>query len=164
MFDWSDMRVFLAVCARGSFTGAAPDVGVDATTVGRRIAALEVALGAKLFRRGREGLTLTSAGEDVLQSAREMDDAAHALELKVRGRDKAAQGLVRLTTVETFGVHFLVPRLARFARLHPDISLSLSTTPRQLNLSRREADVAVRLARPTQPGLVCRKLGEYAYG
>lgn len=137
---------------------------MDQTTVGRRVGALEEQLGAKLFRRGRDGLTLTPAGEEVLVSAREMDRAAQTLDLRVQGRDRQLEGAVRLTTVETFGGAFLVPRLAAFAKKHPRISLSISTTNRSLNLSRREADIAVRLWRPTQPGLICRKLGEYAYG
>lgn len=163
MFDWSDIHVFLSVCARGSFTGAALELRMDQTTVGRRIASLEVALGSKLFRRGRQGLALTTAGEEVLLSARDMEQAAHALDRRVRGRDRLAQGAVRLTTVETFGSRFLAPRLPELRRRHPQIALTLVTSARLLSLSRREADIAVRLWKPTQPGLVTRKIGEYAY-
>ena len=95
MLDWSDLRVFLAVSASSSFTAAAKAVRLDQTTVGRRIASLEATLGTKLFRRGRDGLALTAEGHEVLGLAREMEEAALALERRVGGRDRAVQGPVR---------------------------------------------------------------------
>lgn len=163
MFDWSDVRVFLAVCKSCSFTAAGRSLRMDQTTVGRRVAALEAALGAKLFRRGTGGLTLTPAAQEMLGHAREMEDAAHALDRRVQGRDVAASGPVRLATVETFASAFLAPRMGDFHQRYPEISLSIATGSEVVSLSRRQADMAVRLARPAQPGLIARKIGEYAF-
>lgn len=145
MFQWSDVHVFLSVAAHGSFTAAASDLAMDQTTIGRRIAALEAALGARLFIRGRSGLALTAAGEEVLDAAREMEAAALALDRRVSGRDRAAEGPVRVTTVETFGGRFVAPRLPALQARHPKIALTLVTSPRLLSLTQREADIAVRL-------------------
>ncbi len=163
MLEWSDLRVFLAVSTSSSFTAAAKAVHLDQTTVGRRIASLEATLGTKLFRRGRDGLALTAEGHGVLRLAREMEAAALALERRVGGRDRAAQGPVRMATIETFGSRFLAPRLPEFRRKHPEIEWTLVTSTRTVSLTRREADVAVRLERPSQADLVARKLGTYAY-
>jgi DNA-binding transcriptional LysR family regulator len=163
MFDWSDVHVFLTVASRGSFTAAAKELAMDQTTIGRHVASLETALGTKLFHRGRSGLTITPAGEEILEAAREMDHAAHAIGRRVSGRDKAVEGDVRVTTVETFGTRFLAPRIEALRQKYPKISLTLVTSPRLLSLTQREADVAVRLWKPTQPDLVARKIGEYAF-
>ncbi|MCA1663632.1 MAG: LysR family transcriptional regulator, partial [Myxococcales bacterium] len=163
MFQWSDVHLFLSVASRGSFTAAAHELSLDQTTIGRRIASLEAALGTKLFHRGRSGLSLTTAGEEVLIAAREMEHAANALDRRVSGRDRAAEGSVRLTTVDTFGSRFLAPRLPELQRRYPKIALTIVTSPHVLSLTQRQADLAVRLWKPTQPGLVARKIGEYAY-
>jgi len=163
MLEWSDLRVFLAVSASSSFTAAAKALHLDQTTVGRRVASLEATLGTKLFRRGRDGLALTAEGHEVLRLAREMEEAALELERRVGGRDRAAQGPVRMATVETFGSRFLAPRAPEFRRKHPEIEWTLVTSPRTVSLTRREADVAVRLVKPSQADLVVRKLGTYAY-
>jgi DNA-binding transcriptional LysR family regulator len=163
VLEWSDLRVFLAVSTSSSFTAAAKAVHLDQTTVGRRIASLEATLGTKLFRRGRDGLALTAEGHEVLRLAREMEVAALALERRVAGRDRAAQGPVRMATIETFGSRFLAPRAPEFCQEHPEIEWTLVTSSRTVSLTRREADVAVRLERPPQADLVVRKLGTYAY-
>ncbi len=163
MLEWSDLRVFLAVSASSSFTAAAKALHLDQTTVGRRITSLEATLGTKLFRRGRDGLALTAEGHEVLRLAREMEEAALALERRVGGRDRAVQGPVRMATIETFGIRFLAPRAPVFLRKHPAIAGTLVTSARTVSLTRREADLGVRLERPTQADLVARKLGTYAY-
>jgi DNA-binding transcriptional LysR family regulator len=163
VLDWSDLRVFLAVSTSSSFTAAAKALHLDQTTVGRRIASLEATLGTKLFRRGRDGLALTAEGHEVLRLAREMEEAALALERRVSGRDRAARGPVRLATIETFGSRFLVPRAPELRRKHPEIEWTLVTSSRTVSLTRREADIAVRLEKPPQGDLVVRKLGTYAY-
>ena len=163
MLDWSDLRVFLTVAVSGSFTAAAKAAHLDQTTVGRRIASLETTLGTKLFRRGRDGLTLTAEGNEVLRRAREMEESALALERRVGGLDGAAQGPVRVATIDTFGSSFLAPRMPEFRRKHPGIELTLVTGKRVASLTRREADVAVRLEKPAQADLVVRKLGTYAF-
>jgi DNA-binding transcriptional LysR family regulator len=163
VLEWSDLRIFLAVSTASSFTAAAKAIHLDQTTVGRRMASLEATLGTKLFRRGRDGLALTAEGHEVLRLAREMEEAALALERRVGGRDRAVQGPVRVATIETFGSRFLAPRVPEFRRKHPDIELTLAVSTAMVSLTRREADVAVRLERPSQAGLVVRKLGTYAF-
>jgi DNA-binding transcriptional LysR family regulator len=163
MFDWSDARVFLSVCERLSFTAAAKDLGMDQTTVGRRIAALEAALAARLFHRGPAGPTLTSAGEEARELAEQMRGAASTLDRRLRGRDRLIEGSVRITTAESFARAFLAPRLAGFCRRHPGIELSVKTDNRALSLTRREADLAVRHWKPSQLGLVARKIGRVSF-
>ena len=163
MFDWSDARVFLSVCERLSFTAAAKDLRMDQTTVGRRIAALETALAARLFNRGPAGLTLTSAGEEARALAEQLRVAASTLDRRLRGRDRLTDGSVRITTAESFARAFLAPRLAGFCRQHPGIELSVKTDNRALSLTRGEADLAVRHWKPSQLGLVARKIGRVSF-
>lgn len=163
MFEWGDVRVFLAVRARGSFTAAAKELAMDQTTVGRRVAALETALGARLFRRGRAGLTLTPAGEEMLVAARGMEESALAVDRAARGHDGSPTGAVRVTTVETFASRFLAPRLVELRRRHPGLLVELVSSTHSFDLARREADLAVRLAKPQHPGLAARRIGTMAY-
>jgi len=163
MFEWSDARVFLAVCARRSLIEAAKELAMHPSTVGRRLSALEAALGAKLFRRGPTGLAPTRAGEEALAIAEQMAAVASRFEGRIHGRDRAAEGFVRLTTAESFARAFLAPRLAAFFQRHPRIELSIHTDARVLSLSRREADVALRNFRPAQPSLVTRKIARVAF-
>jgi DNA-binding transcriptional LysR family regulator len=136
---------------------------IDQTTVGRRVAALETMLGAKLFRRGRDGLELTPAGRDVVASAERMEEAAMAVGRAAESRDHAVEGPVRLTTFESMGENMMAPFLGELHRKHPGLVLDLNTDDRQLSLTRREADLAVRFGRPDQSDLVVRKLGKIAY-
>jgi DNA-binding transcriptional LysR family regulator len=163
MFDWSDAQIFLSVCERLSFTAAAKHLGMDQTTVGRRIAALETALAARLFNRGPAGLTPTNAGEEARVLAEQMMVAASTLDRRLRGRDRLIEGPVRITTAESFARAFLAPRLAGFCRRHPGIELSVKTDNRALSLTRREADLAVRHWKPSQLGLVARKIGRVSF-
>ncbi len=165
MFDWSDARIFLSVCERLSFTAAAKDLGMDQTTVGRRIAALETALAARLFNRAPAGVsTHDDAGEmPALSPALQIRVAASALDRRLRGRDRLTDGSVRITTAESFARAFLAPRLAGFCRQHPGIELSVKTDNRALSLTRGEADLAVRHWKPSQPGLVARKIGRVSF-
>lgn len=163
MFDWSDVRVFLTVQRTGSFTAAAKVLRIDQTTVGRRVAALETMLGSKLFRRGRDGLELTPAGRDIVDTAERMEEAALALGRTVEGRDQSVEGPVRLTTFESMGEAVLAPRVAELHQRHPGLVLDLNTDDRSLSLTRREADLAVRFGRPDQSDLVVRKVAKIAY-
>jgi DNA-binding transcriptional LysR family regulator len=163
VFEWSDARVFLAVCREGSFTAAAKRLSMNQTTVGRRIGALEQSLGAKLFRRGSDGLALTSAGEDARVLAEQMETAADGLDRRLHGRDRTVKGVVRVTTAESFARAFLAPRLGPFVRRYPAIEISLRADSRVLSLARREADVAIRHWKPSQPDLVARKIGQVAF-
>jgi DNA-binding transcriptional LysR family regulator len=163
VFDWSDVRVFLVVQRTGSFTAASKVLRIDQTTVGRRVAALEAMLGSKLFRRGRDGLELTPAGRDVVASAERMEEAAMAVGRAAEGRDQAVEGSVRLTTFESIGEVMIAPAVVDLHRRHPGLVLDFNIDDRQLSLTRREADIAVRFGRPDQSDLVVRKLGSIAY-
>jgi len=163
MLDWSDIRVFLTVCRSGSFTAAAQTLGVDQTTVGRRVTALEAALGARLFRRGRDGPVLTPAGVAARLRAERMEEEALALGRAIDRVDEAASGPVRLTTLESIASRLLAPRLPLLLQRHPGIRLALHVDNRALSLPRREADAALRLARPRQDGLVARRLAVLGY-
>ena len=163
MFDWSDVRVFLTVQRTGSFTAAARELRIDQTTVGRRVATLEAALGSRLFRRGRDGLTLTAAGKDIVAAAERMEGAALALGRTAEGRDRAVEGLVRITTFQSMAEYVLAPGLVDLHRRHPKLVIDLHTDDRSLSLTRREADLAVRFGRPDQAELVVRRLAKVAY-
>jgi DNA-binding transcriptional LysR family regulator len=160
--DWDDLRHFLAVARGGSLAAAGRALRVDQTTVGRRIAALERTLGARLFDRRVSGYPLTAVGESIVAEAAAVEAAVHGLEMRAAGHDTRREGAVRVATSETFA-HYLVERLAPFRRGHPGIALQIRTGTAQVDLLRHEADLALRIggrARPTQGTLVARRLGE----
>jgi DNA-binding transcriptional LysR family regulator len=128
------------------------------------MAALEERFQTELFRRTPRGLELTEAGEAILEPARQMAQGVHAVELAVTGRDLALAGTVRITATESLGVEWLTPALAAFQVDHPAIEIQVVIDNANLNLLRREADIALRLARPRQADLVGRKLGRLAFG
>jgi len=161
--DWEDLRVFVALARAGSLSAAARALKVSHATVGRRVAALEDALGRALFDRRADGYALTAEGAAVLELAAGMDERALAI-LRRAGRDAGLTGTVRLTATESLAERFLIPRLAAFRRRHPGIDLEVLSDPRSLSLAKREADVAVRLARPQAGELVTRRLAAIAYG
>jgi DNA-binding transcriptional LysR family regulator len=164
MFDWSDARYFLAIVRLRSLSAAARHLGVQQSTVGRRLAALEAALDARLFERTPDGYVATTAGDALLPHAERIEDEALAVERKVKGREGQAAGSVRVTAPQAFGFSFLVPLLAQLRHEQPDVVVELVADNLALNLSRREADLALRLGRPQQPQLVTRKLGRVADG
>ncbi|WP_431862310.1 LysR family transcriptional regulator [Azospirillum sp.] len=161
--DWEDLRVFVALARTGSLSAAARSLRVSHATVGRRVADLEAAVGAVLVDRRADGYALTAEGQAVLDLAAGMDERAQAI-LRRAGRGGGLTGTVRLTATEMLGERFLVPRLAAFRRRHPGIDLEVMTDPRSLSLARREADVAIRLARPEAGELVARRLAAIGYG
>jgi DNA-binding transcriptional LysR family regulator len=160
--DWNDFRYFLALAREGTLAGAARALGVDATTVSRRIAALEAALATKLFIRTPDGFVLTAAGMDghalVERGAHELE----AVELRVAGEDAKLRGTVRLTTPFAF-TQYLVPRLVELGARHPEIVIELLASDAVLDLGRREADLAVRLVATQQGDLLSRKIGEVGW-
>lgn len=164
MFAWDDLRHFLAVRRHRTLAGAGRALGVDETTVGRRLAVLERELGARLFDRTPDGLLLSAAGEAVLEAAQRMEVEAAAVASTASGADARAQGLVRLTTTEAFGARFLTPRLAALRAAHPGLDVELLTDVRALDLGRREADLGVRFGRPTEAHIIARRLGHLAVG
>jgi DNA-binding transcriptional LysR family regulator len=145
MLDWDDIRHFLAVARGGSVRAAAKSLGVNHATVLRRIAQLEERLGALMFEKLPAGYRLTDAGEEVLELAHQMEASSLKLETRVLGRDQSVRGLLRVTLAPTLTTHLLMPDLADFARLHPDIEMEVLASGELANLTNREADVAVRV-------------------
>lgn len=157
------MRYFLAVAQAGSLSAAARRLAVEHSTVGRRVDALEQALGLRLFDRLPRGWQLTGEGEELLAQARRMEDEALAFERAAVGVT-ALSGSVRLSVPPSLGSAFLMPRLARAAPRWNGMTPEVIGETREINLSRREADLALRLGRPEAPGLVVRALGRIGYG
>ncbi|MFP2908318.1 LysR family transcriptional regulator [Pyxidicoccus sp. 3LFB2] len=161
--DWEDLRVFVALARAGSLSAAARELRVSHATVGRRIAALEVTLGRTLFERRADGYVLTAEGAGVLELAVDMEERAQGI-LRRAGQEAGLTGTVRLTAPEPLAERFLIPRLGAFHRRHPGIALEVVSDPRSLSLAKREADLAVRIARPQEGELVTRRLARLGYG
>lgn len=161
---WELYRSFLAVIRAGSLSGAARALAATQPTVGRHVDALESALGVALFVRSQNGLAPTPAALEMLPAAEAMASAAEALARAASGTDAGEQGTVRITASEVVGGEVLPALLADFGRLHPRIAIELALTNRHENLLRRDADIAVRMARPSQQALVARRLGKVGIG
>lgn len=157
--DWTDLRTFGALLRTGSLAAAARELRVDATTVGRRVTALERVIGVPLVRVERGRRVATEAGAIVAEAAedvtRRLVDVAHALDA-ARGE---ARGGVRLTTTEILATAILAPALPALRRAHPGITLTIDTSPGVLDLARGEADLALRFVAPAEAGVVRRRLG-----
>jgi DNA-binding transcriptional LysR family regulator len=162
-WQWDDVRFFLAVARAGSLSGAARVLGVGHVTVGRRIALLEKRLGVTVLQRTPDGFDVTSAGEAILRRCIVMENAALDLERAAAGRDSLAVGSIRLTATEALAHRVIAPAIAELRKNHPDLRVDLAVGVRSLDIARREADLAVRVGRPSGSGLVCRKLGEVGY-
>lgn len=158
--NWDDLRYFLAVQRGGNLARAARALRINATTVGRRLVALEEHVGARLFDRTPEGYVLTRAGHELLPAAERMEADALAIERQVSGADQRLSGGLRLSTTEMLGTRFISPFLARFSKKHPEIRVELSCTNVPANLGRREADIALRLSRPREENLIVKRLGD----
>jgi len=159
MLQWNDLRVLLAVARAGTLAGAAAALRINATTVGRRLSALEEALAVRLFDRTPDGYALTQAGRDLLAHAERMEHEVQAAERAVTAADQRPAGVVRLATTEMLATRFLVPHLPRLLGRHPQIQLAIATTTRPIVLARGEADITVRLTRPREPDIVAQRLG-----
>jgi DNA-binding transcriptional LysR family regulator len=159
--DWSYYRTFLAVLDEGSFSAAARALGLAQPTVGRHIEALETALGGEsLFTRSPGGLAPTRAAQTLAPHARSMASAAETLLRASRGAAAEMSGVVRLTASDIIGAEVLPPILADFRETWPGIDIELALTNRQEDLLRRDADIAVRMARPRQDALTARKVAD----
>ena len=150
--DWDDLRHFLALARSGSVRAAGGCLGVSHSTVARRVEALEQQLSTRLFDRNRDGYTLTEAGRQMLPRAERVERELAALERSLVGRDEKLEGRVRLTCCDEFVSGLMMPRLLEFCDAHPGIELEVTADSRPFDLSKREADLAVRvLARGAQP-------------
>lgn len=162
--NWDDFRYFLAVAAEGSLSAAARVLRVNPATVSRHVDALEERLAVRLFDRRQDGYTVTPAGEKLAERARAIESEIFALSRAFDAEDRGLTGTVSVTATESLTVPFLIPNLPHLRDRHPGIRLQLVSDYRLLNLSRREADVAIRLARPQQGDLVVRKIGSMGFG
>lgn len=160
--NWDDLRFFLEVVRAGTASTAAKRLGVDYTTVARRIRALEEAMGALLFDKSRStGFTLTQDGQHLVSHAETMEGAMQAACEQVSGTGSALSGLVRIGCTEAFGTYFVIPEMVAFQDRYPNISIDVLPVPHFISLSRREADIAITLERPARGPYVCSKLCDY---
>lgn len=162
--DWNLLRCFLAVVDAGSLTGATRMLSSSQPTLSRQIAELEQAMGVALFERVARGLRLTAAGETLLPYARQMQQTAHELELATLGQTQELKGTVRVTACEMTSCYLLPPILAQLMRRHPEIQIELAVSNEVENLLERKADVAIRMVRPQQSGLIARHIADAAMG
>jgi len=144
MLSWDDFRYVKAIAGGRSLAGAAEALGVNHSTVFRRLGQIEAQLGSRLFERSRAGYALTPCGEAMVQLAQRMEDDIHTFERQVTGHDLRPSGELRLTTNDTLLVHLLSDILAAFRSAYPEITLDVVVSNHSLNLSKRDADVALR--------------------
>jgi DNA-binding transcriptional LysR family regulator len=161
--DWGNLRFFLELVRTGSLSRAAGRLAVDRNTVGRRVVALEEELGLALFERGPQGWTCTAAGHELAALASRVEEDVLALARHADARDRAVEGTVRLTTATHLSAHLLVPAVPALRAQHPGLVLEIAADQRTFDLTRREADLAVRMGRPRDAGLVTRKLSDVAF-
>jgi DNA-binding transcriptional LysR family regulator len=161
--DWGHLRYFLELVRTGSHARAAQRLGVDRNTVARHVAALETDLGLALFERGPQGWSQTLAGQELAELAGRVEEDVLALARHVDARDPALRGTVRLTTTPHLAAHLLAPALPALRQRHPELVLEVMADARTFDLSRREADLALRMGRPRDSGLVARRLSVLAY-
>jgi len=163
-FDWNALQSFLAVVRSGKLTVAARRMGIDHSTLSRRISDLEQTLQAKLFNRSVQGYTLTLQGEKLLAAAQTMESIALGIQGDVAGSSLKIAGSVRIGAPDGFGTTFLAPQLVKLNELHPELLLELVTMPRIFSLTKREADIAIGLAPPREGRLHARRLTDYHLG
>ncbi|HMB72555.1 MAG TPA: LysR family transcriptional regulator [Gammaproteobacteria bacterium] len=161
--DWDDLKLVLAICRTGTLSGAARALGVNHSTVFRRINAIEDELEVRLFDRQPRGYVMTEAGEAVQRSAQRIDDQVHDLTRELLGRDLRLEGPLRVTAPEGVAIRVLTPLLGKFCKAHRNIQMDLVTTSDALRLSRREADVAVRVTRKPPQNLIGRRICDFSF-
>ncbi|HEY4316962.1 MAG TPA: LysR family transcriptional regulator [Herbaspirillum sp.] len=156
--DWDNARIFLAIHRVGTLRGAAEQLHLDQATVGRRLAAMEKSLGARLFLRTSSGYVATPAGELAVGAIERMEQGAEQLLRQTQGIDERLCGVVRLAATDSAARHFLIGAIRELHAQHPEIRVVLTTSTEVSNLTRREADLAVRTVRPSNPDLISRHL------
>lgn len=163
-FDWNRARAFLVTAEEGSLSAAARALGMAQPTLGRQVTALERELGVALFERAGRGLALTPAGMQLLEHVREMGNAAGRVSLAASGRSQSIEGAISITASEIYSAFLLPPVVARLRREHPGVSIEIVASNAVVDLRRREADIAIRNARPADPDLIARKLRDDTAG
>ncbi len=163
MLDWDNVRYFLEVVRAGSVTKAAQRMGVNQTTVSRRISALENDLGNRLFERSGKQWLITAIGEHLVDSAEKMAEDANALERQVMADSRDLSGLLRVTVADVCTQDLVLPVIQSFTQLYPDIDLEIIATREELNLAAREADIALRATDNPPPNVIGKRIGQLAY-
>ena len=161
--DWDKLKVFHAAAEAGSFTHAGEQLGLSQSAVSRQVSALEQELAVSLFHRHARGLILTEQGDLLFRTAHDVFMQLQAARAKLTDSRERPSGELKVTTTPGVGIHWLIPRLGEFTQLYPDIRIQLMVTDEELDLSMREADVAIRVRKPTQPDLIQRKLFSIGY-
>tara|TARA_Y100000815_G_scaffold226694_4_gene214846 strand:- start:18636 stop:19556 length:921 start_codon:yes stop_codon:yes gene_type:complete len=159
-FDWNRARAFLVTAEEGSLSAAARALGMAQPTLGRQVDALEEELGVVLFERAGRGLTLTPAGLELLDHVRAMGEAAGRVSLTASGQAQSIEGTICITASEIYSAYLLPPIVARLRREQPGIEVEIVASNAAIDLKRREADIAIRSFRPTQPDLIAKKVGD----
>jgi len=157
-FDWNRARAFLVTAEEGSLSAAARALGMAQPTLGRQVSALERELGVVLFERAGRGLVLTPSGLELMEHVRAMGEAATRVSLAASGRSQSIEGTVSITASEAAAAFMLPPIIARLRAAHPGISVEVVASNSIRDLRRREADIALRGVRPTDPDLIARRL------
>jgi DNA-binding transcriptional LysR family regulator len=158
---WDDLRVFLAVARQSRLMAAGRVLGLDPATVGRRITALEEALGAKLFDRSPQGYAMTEAGRNLMTHAQAMENLAAAASEEVGGHSDRLSGTVRIGAPDGVSNYLLIDACDRLSRDNPDLQVQVVALPRMFSLSKREADLAITVSPPSAGRLTVRKIADY---
>ena len=159
-FDWNQVRAFLATAEEGSLSAAARALGLTQPTLSRQVTALEESLGVTLFERGTRVMALTDTGRELIAHVRAMGDAATRLSIAASGQSRSVEGHVRLTATPAFATYHLPRMLSRLRAIAPGISVDIVASNDVRDLTRREADIAVRHGRPSHADLIAKRVGD----
>ena len=159
-FDWNKARAFLVTAEEGSLSAAARALGMAQPTLGRQVDGLEQELGIVLFERVGRSLTLTPSGLELLEHVRAMGEAAGRVSLTALGQSQALEGTICISASETYAAVLLPPIIAKLRKMEPGIQVEIVVANHASDLRRREADIAIRNFRPTEPDLIAKKIGD----
>jgi len=159
-FDWNKARAFLVTAEEGSLSAAARALSMAQPTLGRQVSGLEQELGIVLFERVGRGLRLTNSGVELLKHVRDMGDAAGRVSMNALGQSQALEGTICISASETYAAVLLPPIIAKLRILEPGIHVEIVVANHASDLRRREADIAIRNFRPTEPDLIAKKVGD----
>ena len=161
--DWDKLKIFHAVAEAGSFTSATVILNLSQSAISRQIQSLEDDLKVKLFERHARGLTLTENGEYVYKTAHEVISKLKEVETSLGDQKNKPTGKITITTVRSFGTHWLTPRIQEFMQLHPEMEVELIFDDKELDLSTRQADIGIFMRRPKQLNYIQKKLMDINY-
>ena len=161
--DWDKLKIFHAVAEAGSFTNATINLNLSQSAISRQIQSLEQDLKVQLFERHARGLTLTENGEYVFKTAHEVISKLKEVETSLGDQKNKPTGKLTITTVRSFGTHWLTPRIEEFMRLNPEVEIELIFEDKELDLSTRQADIGIFMRRPKQLNYIQKKLVDIKY-